>query len=115
FARERHAFEDGDNQRGKNQMAVIEGIVNKAISPQILSSYADVLKAVEGCFVTNMPYEDISALVKMQLRDMSGWNITTYSVTGYNDGQPCATVGDGVSYYVMSPDEESVETAKAMI
>ena len=75
----------------------------------------DVLKAVEGCFVTNMPYEDISALVKMQLRDMSGWNITTYSVTGYNDAQPCATVGDGVSYYVMSPNEESVETAKAMI
>lgn len=115
FARERSSFPDGDNQRGKNQMAVIEGIVNKAISPQILSSYADVLKAVEGCFVTNMHYEDISALVKMQLRDMSGWNITTYSVTGYNDAQPCATVGDGVSYYVMSPNEESVETAKAMI
>lgn len=114
FSRERSAFGDGDNQRGKNQMAVIKGIVDKATSPQILTSYSDVLKAVEGCFTTNMPYEDMSALVKMQLRDMSGWNITSYAVSGDGDLMPCATMGDQ-NLWVMWPDEDMIATAKAMV
>lgn len=113
FVRERDAFNDGDEQRGKNQMSVIEGIVDKATSSQILSSYNDVLKAVEGCFTTNMPYEDISALVKMQLKDMSGWDITTYAVTGEPDTMPCATMGD-YGLWVMWPDDTMIANAKAM-
>lgn len=114
FSRERYAFADGDNQRGKNQMAVIRGIVNKATSAQILSSYNDVLNAVEGCFITNMPYEDISALVKMQLRDMSGWDITTYAVSGAGDYQLCASTGSQ-ELWVMWPDDEMIATAKSLI
>lgn len=113
FARQRDAFGDGDNQRGKNQMAVIKGIVNKAASSQILSSYADLLKAIEGCFITNMHYEDMSSLVKMQLKDMSGWNIVSYAVSGEGDILPCATYD--MDLWVMHPDEEMVNTAKALI
>lgn len=36
FSRERYAFADGDNQRGKNQMAVIQAIISKASSPAVL-------------------------------------------------------------------------------
>ena len=43
FARERHAFDDGDNQRGKNQMAVIRAIVDKASSPAILKGLKGML------------------------------------------------------------------------
>ena len=114
FCRERQHLEDGDEQRGRNQMAVIKGIVNKAISPAILSSYADVLKAVEGCFLTNMPYEDMSALVKMQLKDMSGWNITTYAVSGDPDYQQCASM-PGWDLWVMWPDTDDINTAKGLI
>lgn len=114
FARQRQAFKDGDNQRGKNQMAVIKAIVDKATSPQILSSYADVLKAIEGCFITNMHYEDMSALVKMQLRDMTGWNIVSYAVSGEGDSQPCATMGTQ-PLWVMQPDDDMVNTAKELI
>ena len=31
FCRERYAFSSGDRQRGRNQMAVIEGIIQHAI------------------------------------------------------------------------------------
>lgn len=64
-------------------MAMIKAIFNKATSPAILSTYGEVLNAVADTMITNMPYEDITSLVKMQLSDMSGWNITSYSVTGY--------------------------------
>ena len=114
FSRERKAFGDGDNQRGKNQMAVIKGIVDKATSPQILKTYDKVLKAVEGHVLTNMPYEDISALVKMQLKDMSSWDITSYAVSGYGDMQPCASM-PGWDLWVMQPDDDTVDAAKTMI
>ena len=113
FARQRAAFEDGDEQRGKNQMAVIKAIVNKATSSQILSSYADLLKAIEGCFITNMHYEDMSALVKMQLRDMTGWNIVSYAVSGEGDFDYCATFD--MDLWVMQPDEDTVEVAKTLV
>ncbi len=114
FCRERQHLEEGDEQRGRNQMAVIKGIVDKATSPAILSSYADVLKAVEGCFLTNMPYEDMSALVKMQLKDMSGWDITTYAVSGDPDYQQCASM-PGWDLWVMWPDEDDINTAKTLV
>ena len=114
FCRERKNVPGGDNQRGKNQMAVIKGIVDKATSPQILSSYDELLKAVEGCFMTNMPYEDMSALVKMQLKDMSGWNITTYAVSGSGDMEVCATM-PGMDLWVMQPNQKQVDTAKALV
>lgn len=114
FCRERKHLEDGDEQRGRNQMAVIKGIVSKATSPAILSSYDDLLRAVEGCFITNMPYEDISALVKMQLKDMSGWDITTYAVSGDPDYQQCATM-PGWDLWVMWPNEDQISTAKMLV
>ena len=113
FARQRAFFEDGDEQRGKNQMAVIKGIVEKAASSQILSSFTDLLKAIEGCFITNMHYEDMSALVKMQLRDMSGWNIVSYAVSGEGDMDHCATYD--MDLWVMQPDEDTVEIARALV
>ena len=69
---------------------------------------------MEGCFITNMPYEDISALVKMQLKDMHGWNITTYAVSGSDDMQPCATM-PGRNLSVMRPNEEMVNIAKGLV
>ena len=114
FCRERKHLQDGDEQRGRNQMAVIKGIVDKATSPAILSRYSELLQAVEGCFITNMPYEDMSALVKMQLKDMSGWDITTYAVSGDPDSQECATM-PGWDLWVMWPNEDDIATAKALI
>ena len=63
FARERHAFASGDRQRGKNQMAVIEGIINKATSPQILKNYSGIWNEVSGCVVTSMSYDEIADFV----------------------------------------------------
>ncbi|MBQ9393179.1 MAG: LCP family protein [Oscillospiraceae bacterium] len=114
FSRERYAFRDGDMQRGRNQMEVIRGIVNKAISPAILSRYQDVLNAVADAFITNLTYEEIAALVQMQQKDMQGWNVTTYAV-GMGDGntmQP--TYSAGVAW-VMPPDYETVNTARDLI
>ena len=114
FCRERYSFSDGDNQRGRNQMAMIKAIFNKATSPAILATYGEVLDAVADTMITNMPYEDISSLVKMQLSDMSGWNITSYSVTGYGGTEECYSM-PGQALWVMWPDYDTVNVAKDLI
>ncbi len=115
FARERDAFDDGDMQRGRNQMLVVQGIVNKAASPAILKSYQDVLAAASDSIATNMPKEDIISLVKMQLQDMSGWNITTYGLAGENSADYCYSLGNDARYAVVLPNEQMVATAQDLI
>ena len=82
FARERHAFKTGDIQRGINQMKVIDAMAEKLKSPALLMSFSKLMDAMSDCFVTSLSQEQISALVRMQLGDLSSWDIQIYSVTG---------------------------------
>lgn len=76
FSRERYAFDSGDNQRVKNQQAVIEAIMKKVLnSTTLLTKYTDILDALKGSFQTNIAQDDISKLVKEQINDMSSWTI----------------------------------------
>lgn len=113
FSRERSAFAQGDVQRGRNQMAVLQAIIDKATSPAILSGYQDVLKAVSDSVLTNMPQQDILKLVKLQLEDKVDWDISTYTLSGTTDMQDCFTTGFPLS--VLVPDESSVAAARRMI
>lgn len=114
FARERYAFTDGDNQRGRNQMAVITAMIDKLMSPELLYNYADILDAVEGTFQTNMQPEDIYELVKMQLVNQGEWSMETYSVTGSN-GRATTFTTPNSNAYVMIPNEADIEIAKEKI
>ncbi len=113
FARERHAFKEGDNQRGKNQMAMIKAVISKMMSADMLKNYSSVLNAMEGSFETSMPYDKISSLVKDQLESAAGWNIVSYSATG--TGSQAVPYSMSQQAYVMIPDQASIETAKKMI
>ncbi|MBR3771581.1 MAG: LCP family protein, partial [Clostridium sp.] len=80
FVRERKNLPDGDNARGRHQMAVIRAIIDKAVSGAILTHYGDILDSMGSCFGTNLTGEEASNLVKMQLGDMASWNIKSFSV-----------------------------------
>lgn len=114
FARERHAFASGDNQRGKNQMKVIAGVVKRLQSTALLTNYAEIMNSVSESFETNMTTEQIQALVKMQLSDMSSWNIVSHSVVGTGDSAKTYS-SPKLNHYVMIPDQGSVDEAKALI
>lgn len=110
FARERYAFNDGDRERGRNQMRVITGIINKLISPSIITNYSNVMDAVGGSFETNMGTNDITSLIKQQINDMSGWDIEQIAVNG--QGNPSAwSPANGSNAWVMEPDKKTVENA----
>ena len=115
FARERHAFLEGDNQRGKDHMAIITAVVKKLTSsPELLTNYQNIFGSLSDAFQTSMPESLIYKLVNMQIDDPSEWKIESFSVEG--EGEMNTTFSAPNSYlYVTIPDEDSVEEAKEKI
>ena len=109
------AFKTGDIQRGINQMKVIDAMVNKLKSPALLMGFSKLMDAAADCFVTSLSQEQISALVRMQLGDLANWDIQSYTVTGSGAKSTKCYSAKGQSLYVMKPDENSVNEAKALI
>lgn len=113
FARQRDGLSGGDRARGEHQMAVIKAVINKAMSPAILSSYADLMASVSGNFETSMPYDVIAELVRDQLDRGGSWNIVSCSVDGTGDMRRPYSMSE--SAYVMIPDQATVDAAIAKI
>lgn len=113
FCRERYSFPEGDRQRGKNQMAVIRAVIQKAASPAILSEYGNILDSVQDHMETNVPYPLIAGLIRDQLESGASWDVTAYSVDGTGDTQIPYSMSSSV--YVMVPDTATVEHAKELL
>ena len=113
FARERYAFQEGDRQRGKNQMEVIRGVVKKALSPEILTSYSSILSSLDGCFGTNITYEEIAQILQQQLTNGGDWTIVSYSVDGTGATEKPYSMSQKA--YVMVPDYNTVDKAKSLM
>lgn len=114
FARERKSFKEGDRTRGENQQRVLTALINKAMSHKIITNYADLLSSLKGKFVTNISDEDITKLIKMQLKNNSSWTINSVSVNG-TDAMNYVYSYKKVKLYVMKPDYETVNNAKEQI
>ena len=113
FARERYAFQEGDRQRGKNQMEVIRGVVKKALSPEILTSYSSILSSLDGCFGTNITYEEIAQILQQQLTNGGDWTIVSYSVNGTGATEKPYSMSQKA--YVMVPEYNTVDKAKSLM
>ena len=114
FVRERKTFAEEDNQRGKNQQAMIEAIFRKCTSPSIITKYNSLLNSLKDSMITNMPMKSITKLAKMQLKDNASWTLTSNSLTGTGSYDYTYTY-PYQELYVTVPDEESINKAKEMI
>lgn len=115
FARERKAFSAGDLQRNINQQKVIEGIINKVTSSTtIITNYSKILSTLSSSFQTNITTAQITSLVKEQIGDMKGIDMTTYSLYGKGKSAPTYSMGS-MLLSVVVPDENSILEAKEKI
>ena len=114
FSRERQNIDGGDNQRGKNQQAVITAMIKKMVSPAILTGANEIISSVSGNVDTNMSTEQIQDLIKTQLAEGPVWNIKSMAAEGTGDEQMCYSYS-GSTLYVMQPNQESVDAIKAAI
>ena len=114
FVRERKSFTEGDRTRVENQAAMIEALINKAISPSIITSYTSLLNSLDGSFITNLKTNDITEFIKMQIKDMPNWSIENISLNGTDASDYTYSYG-GTKLYVMYPDNETVINATTKI
>lgn len=111
FARTRKAFATGDRQRGKNQQAVIAGLIKKASSSAIITKYNSLLNSIEGSFQTNLTNKEITDLAKFQLNEMPSWTIKSVSLDGSDAYNYTYSYGGSTSY-VMVPYKDSIKEAQ---
>ena len=108
FSRERYSFSAGDNQRGKNQEAVLTAILNKAMSLTILKNANEIIAKVGTSVETNMTDEEMAKFINMQLSDNARWSIESVAASGSGDMLPCYSSGSQ-PLYVMHPNLAVVE------
>lgn len=111
FCRERHSFIDGDMQRNENQQLVMKGILEKATSStEVLTSYTSLLEAVEKNMETNMKPDDMTKIVKEQLRKMPSWKIEKQGIRGVSGFDFCYALGANASIVTQNPEENTKAT-----
>ena len=114
FARERYSYESGDRHRGENQQQVIQAVINKFTAKNVINNYESILNAIQGMFQTNMTTDEITALIQMQINDMSKWEVESTLVDGTGDMVPTYSYGS-TPLYVMRPDQSTIDQAKKLI
>ena len=89
FARERHAYLDGDNQRVRNQQKVFKAIFKRIVSSKMITNYGKFMDALAVAFDTNLSGDEISNFVKYELNNMPDWKIESYAIVAEPDYQFC--------------------------
>ena len=107
FCRERYSFPDGDNQRGKDQEAVLKAIIEKVTSPALIVNASALLDSMRGSFQTDLPESKIAELINQQLSEGTDWVILRQAADSGGGGMENTYSGGMAS--VTWPDEYSVK------
>ncbi len=115
FARDRKSFEAGDNQRIRNQQAVVEAVIKKAASSkEMLLKYSDIISSLKDYIKMSISSAEIKELIRMQISENPDWKIYKYSLSGVGD--MLQTYSAPSEYlYVMMHDQKSVSKARELI
>lgn len=97
YSRERKAYLDGDVQRARNQQQVLQAMFKKASSPEVITKYSNILKAVGKAFDTNMTTKEITSFIKYQLQASPSWKFEQYVLKGENTLKVSPELGMEVS------------------
>lgn len=94
YARERHAFSDGDFARQRHQQEIIEKVIQKVMATKDPNTYLKVLQAAGDNIKTNMSSEQMVEFVSYAMKkanryydssNLSGvFNILNNRITGYS-------------------------------
>ncbi len=116
FARERKSFPDGDIQRGRDQMKLVKGMVEKVLSPDLLANWSGILDGLEGEYETTVPYDLLAELVRDQLAYGGDWNVVCYTLVHSVEGhQVTYSLPDSGPQFVFWLSDDDIAFAKDMM
>lgn len=91
YVRERHHLPDGDFGRNMHQQLVMQAIIKKLSSPEVIVRFNSLLTALNGTFLTNLSSNSIYSFCQMQLEENINWNVVTYRAMGGTGYAVCAS------------------------
>ena len=115
FVRERKRLKRGDFARGENQQKVLKAMLDKAMSPKIITNFDNILSAIEGTFETDMSSKEIKSLLNMQLNDMADWKIINIQIEGEYQMMNDTYSMKGQDSDVMIPFESHIKRVQELI
>ena len=120
YVRERYSLPGGDFDRNKHQQIVLKAIIDTVTQPSVIGKINQLLKAMEGTFVTNMDVNNqIFALAKHTLDAFAngakglGWEVIMYNLTGSTGSQYSMQTKQYLS--MVKLNEEKLNMAKEYI
>ena len=110
FVRERKQVTGGDLGRGKNQIKVLEALIEKAMSPSIITKYNSLLKSLDDAFITNMNQNTMFSFIRRELTNRREWTIESNTLLG-TDSYEYTYSYKSTPLYVMKPENTSLNDA----
>lgn len=92
-------------------MAVIQAMIKKMLTPEMLLKAPDLISQVSDSVETNMAMDQIQELIQTQLNTGGDWNVKTIAAEGTGESNYCYSM-PGTALYVMEPDQASVDNIK---
>ena len=108
YVRERYNLENGDMDRIKHQTIVLEAILDKITSNELLIHFDTLLNSLKGAVATNISIESVYKLASDQLADGGDWNIVSYHLIERGDMLETVSM-PGQLLYVGHPIDSQVQ------
>ena len=116
FVRERYDLDNGDYDRGNNQIKVVQSIVNKLTSLNSVSNYSSIISTLTDSIQTDMSLDTMMSLANTQLDSGKKFTITSQEVTGTGStGELTSYAMPTASLYMIQLDDASVASASQAI
>ena len=98
----------------EHQIIVLQGIIRKMLSAEIITNFSSLMDALDGTFLTNISTSSIWKLANMQINDMASWDIIQYHITGDTGSAECVSM-PGMMLSVVYPYENQVDFIRTEI
>ncbi|MBR2066906.1 MAG: LCP family protein [Solobacterium sp.] len=107
YVRERKTLPDGDFGRTMHQQLVMRAIIEKLISPAIITRFDSLMTSMQNTFLTNLSEDAIYGLCQYQLSKGPKWNIVNYRIEGDVGNAYCA-YAPGMPLSVVYPSSDQI-------
>lgn len=114
YCRERYNLSNGDFDRNEHQMIVIKAILKKVSSTEALNHADQLLNALNGTMLTNIPTDELMTLASEQVTTNERYKFVNYHISGVGAMEPCAAAGNQV-LAVVYPNQKDVDFIKEQI
>lgn len=108
YARERNHLKDGELERGRHHVVIIKAIIQKLLTPSILTRAHSLLSILENYVETNMPAQVLTGLINQQLEKGTDWKLDSGQLGGKPKLGLKSYAMPGSKLYMYVPDQKSL-------